>query len=77
MTLYIENLNRFISSHHLLQLFSAYGLVTEATVIMNKDTQRSCCYGFIIMQNTQEAMQAKQELNNINFMDRFIKVSKA
>jgi RNA recognition motif-containing protein len=61
--LYCGNLSYNVSSSDLEQMFADFGTVQSAEVIMDRDTGRSKGFGFVEMQNDQEAQAAIQGLN--------------
>ena len=56
--LYCGNLSYNVASSDLDQIFGEYGTVQSAEVIMDRDTGRSKGFGFVEMQNDQEAQAA-------------------
>lgn len=63
MIIYVGNLNYKITSDDLREVFSPFGEVESATVITDKFTGRSKGFGFVTMQNNNEAELAIQALN--------------
>ena len=61
--LYCGNLSYNVASSDLDQIFGEYGTVQSAEVIMDRDTGRSKGFGFVEMQNDNEAQAAIQGLN--------------
>ncbi len=61
----------------LKELFTAYGEVTSARVIMDKVTERSRGFGFVEMTDETEARKAIAGLNGSMASGRPIKVSEA
>ena len=61
--LYCGNLSYSVANSDLEQMFSEYGSVQSAEVIMDRDTGRSKGFGFVEMQNDNEAQAAIQGLN--------------
>ncbi len=45
--LYVNNLSWTISSRELKRYFAGYGHVANATVVFNKETGMSRCFGFV------------------------------
>ncbi len=58
MNISILNLPRDVSQDQLRQLFEPYGTVVSASLVMDKDTQTSKGFGFVQMDNAQEAEAA-------------------
>ena len=77
MNIFVAKLNFDTQSEDLREAFEAYGEVTSANVIMDKFTGRSRGFGFVEMENDEEAQTAIQELNDTEFDGRTIVVKKA
>jgi RNA recognition motif-containing protein len=75
--LYVGNLAYGVSDSDLEQLFSAYGTVQSAQVIMDRDTGRSKGFGFVEMGNDQEAQAAISALNGHESQGRALTVNEA
>jgi RNA recognition motif-containing protein len=58
MNLYVSNLGFHVSDDDLMNLFSAYGSVTSAKVITDRETGRSRGFGFFDMQSEEEGKKA-------------------
>ena len=56
--LYCGNLSYNVASSDLDQMFGEFGTVKSAEVVMDRDTGRSKGFGFVEMQNDQEAQAA-------------------
>jgi RNA recognition motif-containing protein len=77
MNIYVGNLSFSKTGDDLKTMFSEFGEVEEAKVIMNRHTNQSKGYGFVEMPSNSEADQAIKALNG-KFMDgRNIKVNPA
>ncbi len=61
----------------LQELFSAYGTVSSARVIIDKLTGRSRGFGFVEMASAEEAQRAIQALNGTNLDGRNLTVNEA
>jgi len=77
MVIYIGNLNYRITSDDLMEAFSSYDKVESATVITDKFTGRSKGFGFVTMENNNEARQAIEALNGTMLKGRKIVVNEA
>jgi len=77
VNIYVGNLSYDTRDDDLEQLFGAFGRVDSARVIIDRDTNRSKGFGFVEMENKDEAEQAISELNGKNFMGRDVKVNEA
>jgi RNA recognition motif-containing protein len=61
--IYISNLSPNVGNEELNQIFIEYGNVTSAKVIFDKYTGKSKRFGFVEMQNDDEADNAIKKLN--------------
>jgi RNA recognition motif-containing protein len=77
MKLYCGNLGYNVSSSDLDKLFSEYGTVKSAQVINDRDTGRSKGFGFVEMQNDNEAIAAANALNGKEHDGRTLTVNEA
>jgi RNA recognition motif-containing protein len=75
--LYCGNLSYNISSSDLDQLFSEFGRVQSAEVIMDRDTGRSKGFGFVEMSTDAEAAAAIEGLNLKEHDGRALAVNEA
>lgn len=75
--LYVGNLSYTTSNADLEQLFSQFGTVTSAEVIMDRATGRSKGFGFVEMGTDQEAQAAITALNGKEFGGRPLTVNEA
>ena len=72
MVIFVANLPMRMRPAELSELFSAYGHVSNAYLIHDKETHRSKGYGFVQMDNEEEAMQAISALNESTYCERVI-----
>ncbi len=77
MKIFVAKLGFYTKADDLLALFSKFGKVESAKVIMDRDTNRSKCYGFVEMPNEEEAYKAIVELNECVFQGSVIDVKKS
>lgn len=77
MLIFVANLPRKFRSKDLTNVFSEYGSVKNAYIIYDKHTHNSKGYGFVEMEDRQEAERAMQELNEREFDSHIIFVSPA
>ncbi len=77
MNIYVGNLDYSVSNDTLKELFEEYGAVNSATVITDRETGRSKGFGFVEMENDDEAQSAIDELEGVEVKGRTIKVNKA
>jgi len=75
--LYVGNLNFAMGNQDLEEMFSAYGQVNSAAVIMDRDTGRSKGFGFVEMANDDEAAAAISALNGKEMNGRALTVNEA
>jgi RNA recognition motif-containing protein len=77
MNIFVAKLNYETQSDDLRDVFQAYGTVSTANVIMDKVTGKSKGFGFVEMDNDDEAMKAIAGLNETDLDGRTIVVKKA
>ena len=77
MNIYVGNLSYSSTSNSLEEIFSAFGEVSSAKVISDRDTGRSKGFGFVEMPNSNEAQAAIDELNNKDIDGRKLRVNEA
>ena len=77
MNIYVSNLGYAVQDAELSQLFSAFGNVSSAKVILDKFTNQSRGFGFVEMTDDTAASTAIAELNGKTVDGRAIKVSEA
>jgi len=75
--LYCGNLSYNTTNSDLDQLFSAFGQVKSAEVVMDRDTGRSKGFGFVEMTNDSEANAAMTGLNMKEHEGRSLTVNEA
>jgi RNA recognition motif-containing protein len=74
VNIFIANLDWSITSEDLQSTFSSFGKVTYAHVVYEKETKRSKGFGYIEMENTDEAIAAIEALNGLEVNGRPIDV---
>lgn len=77
MNIFVAKLNYRTTSEELQRQFEAFGEVTSAKVIFDRETQRSKGFGFVEMPNDDAAREAIQALNETEFDGRTIVVKEA
>jgi len=75
--LYVGNLPYSMTDAKLEELFSQYGTVVSAQVIMDRDTGRSKGFGFVEMAGDEEAQAAIDGLNQQAIDGRPLTVNEA
>jgi len=75
--LYVGNLAYSVRDSDLEELFAAHGTVQSAQVIMDRDSGRSKGFGFVEMDNEQEARAAIGALNGKEVEGRTLTVNEA
>ncbi len=77
MNIFVARLNYDTLEDTLRSAFEAYGEVTSAKIIIDRDTGRSKGFGFVEMSDDEAATKAIQELNDSDLDGRTIVVKKA
>jgi RNA recognition motif-containing protein len=77
MNIYVGNLDYRVDEKDLGDVFSEYGTVSSAKVILDKFNGRSKGFGFVEMENHDEANKAIQELDGATFENRKLTVNEA
>jgi cold-inducible RNA-binding protein len=77
MNVYVGNLPYSTSSDDLREAFEAYGEVTSANVISDRDSGRSKGFGFVEMSDGTAAKEAIEKLNGTEMDGRTITVNEA
>ncbi len=75
--IYVGNLPYTIGNEQLAQIFSAYGEVSEATVVMDRESGQSKGFGFVEMTEDAAARNAIASLNGTTIDNRTLRVSEA
>lgn len=77
MDIYVGNLPYQAEDRQLEELFSQYGTVTSARVIVDKATGQSKGFGFVEMPDKSEAEAAIEATNEQDFMGRNLRVNES
>jgi len=77
MNIYVGNLNYNVNDEDLGNLFGEYGEVSSAKVIMDKFSGRSRGFGFVTMDDPEEANKAISALHGTSFRSRDLVVNEA
>jgi RNA recognition motif-containing protein len=75
--IYVGNLVWSATADDLLALFQDHGSVKRAQVITDRETGRSRGFGFVEMENDDEALRAIDALNGAEFNGRPLTVNEA
>ena len=77
MNIYVGNLDFKVEEQDLQEVFEEYGSVSSTKIITDKFTGRSKGFGFVEMDDDDEARKAIEELNNAELSGRNIKVNES
>jgi len=77
MNIYCGNLPYNVVEEDLKEIFEEYGEISSVKIINDKLTGRSKGFGFVEMENDDEARKAIEELNNAELSGRNIKVNES
>ncbi len=77
MNIYVGNLDYKVNENDLEALFGQYGEVSSAKVIADKYSGRSKGFGFVTMDNDEEANKAIGELHGMSYKSRDLVVNEA
>ncbi|MCK4662658.1 MAG: RNA-binding protein [Bacteroidales bacterium] len=77
MNIYVGNLDFKVNENDLNGIFEEYGTVSSSKIITDKYSGRSKGFGFITMENQDEANKAIEELNGTTLKNREIVVNEA
>lgn len=75
MNMYVSNLGFHTSEDDLRKLFEAFGQVSSAKIIMDRETGKNRGFGFMEMPSSTEASTAMEKLNGKDVEGRSISVS--
>lgn len=77
MNIYVGNLSWGLKDQDLANLFSPFGEVASAKIVMDKFTQRSKGFGFVEMPNDEQAQAAIAQLNGTEIEGRNLVVNES
>ncbi len=77
MNIYVGNLDYNVNDQDLERFFAEYGTVSSAKIIIDKYNGRSKGFGFVEMNNEEEAQKAIKELNGATLENREMVVNEA
>mgnify|MGYP001358340345 CR=1 FL=1 len=75
--LYVGNLSFSVDETSLQQMFTEFGSVTSAKIIMDRDSGRSKGFGFVEMSSSSEAQSAIEKMNGQEVEGRALTVNEA
>jgi len=75
--LFVGGLSWGTDDEGLREAFARFGEVTEAKVIIDRDTSRSRGFGFVTFTTADEATAALEEMNGAQLHGRSIRVDRA
>jgi RNA recognition motif-containing protein len=75
--LFVGKLSFNTTDDSLMALFSEYGKVVSAQVVMDRDSNQSKGFGFVEMESQEDAEKAISALDGKSFEDRVIVVNVA
>jgi RNA recognition motif-containing protein len=75
--LYVSNLSFTMRDAELQEVFTNFGSVISAKVVMDRFSGRSKGFGFVEMQSAEEAQKAMVSLNGTDVAGRQIRVMEA
>ena len=77
MNIYVGNLSFDAEVEDLQHLFGEYGEVRKCTVPLDRDTGRKRGFAFVDMANASDETKAINDLQDVEWMGRNIRVNKA
>lgn len=77
MNIYVGNLPYSTSGDDLRAAFEAYGQVSSANVVKDRESGESRGFGFVEMSSDDEARTAIEALNGKEFQGRTLKINEA
>ena len=77
LNIYVGNLPYNTGNEELSQLFSQFGTIQRATVVMDRETGRSRGFGFVEMDDQDNGRVAIEALNGQDFGGRALTVNEA
>tara|TARA_B100000965_G_C19004226_1_gene503800 strand:+ start:43 stop:333 length:291 start_codon:yes stop_codon:yes gene_type:complete len=77
MTIFIGNLSWDTEEQDLKDLFNTYGVVTKCKIPLERETGRKRGFGFVDMTSESSEQTAIDDLQDVEWMGREIRVNKA
>lgn len=75
--LYVGNLSFSVTDEQLAAEFEKFGPLVSARIITDRESGRSKGFGFVELENDQDAMNAVEKMNGVPVAGRNINVSEA
>ena len=76
-SIYVGNLPYTLTEDELREAFAAYGEVSSAKIIIDRDTNRSKGFGFVEMPDSGSATTAIEAMNGQSLQGRDLRVNEA
>lgn len=73
--LYVSNISFNANENDLASVFEPIGTVTESKIIYDRETSRSRGFGFVTFEKAEDAAAAVEQMNNVSFLGRELKVA--
>ena len=77
MQIYVGNMSYQMTEDSLSAVFAEYGEVSKVTIITDRETGRAKGFGFVTMNNDEEAKSAIEALNEKEIDGRTLRVNEA
>jgi RNA recognition motif-containing protein len=77
MNIYVGNLSYGMTEPELRDAFAAFGEVSSAKILIDRETGRSRGFGFVEMPNQSEAETAITQLNGKDLGGRALRINEA
>ena len=75
--IYVGNISYSATEDNIKELFEQHGKVNSVKIIIDRYTQRSKGFGFVEMEDENEADEAINAINGFEFLGRNLKVNEA
>ena len=77
MTIYVGNLSFQAEREDLVDLFGQYGEVRQCSLPLDRETGRKRGFAFVELSDEESEQKAIDDLQNVEWMGRMIRVNKA
>jgi RNA recognition motif-containing protein len=75
--LFVGNLHRSVDNRQLTDLFTPHGDVVKATVVLDRQTGESRCFGFVEMATDGQGRKAMTALDGATVLERSLRIAPA